>query len=518
VRPSFTATLALAVWHAAAHGAPAGTTGASFSVKEYRVLGNSVLPVRDVERAVYPFLGENKQFADVEKARAALQAAYRAQDRGTVFVDIPEQDVTDGVVRLRVTEGRLHATTISGARYFSESKLLAALPEAAPGTVPRLGELQKEIAAVNGQSRDRSLVPVLKAGPEPGTIDLALKVQDSFPFHASAELNNQYTEGTKPLRAILAADYANMFGVGGDLAVQYLSSPQDRSEVSVWVAGYTSGPLYADMRNTVSYIHSASAVPAAGTLGVLGKGSVYSDRLTIPTAYSAASTQSVFFGADYKDFTQDIAVDSTTSLNTPISYINLSTGYQGAWRGATQQWSFSGSVNFGVRGLVNDPEAFANKRYLARANYFYTRDDGGLLQTLPGNFTLQLRLAGQWADQPLVNYEQYSIAGADGVRGYLESEQLGDNALKGTLQVNSPGLHLIGLTSQVFVFYDAGRMYVIDALPDTPSHALLKSVGGGLNLVGRYLTGAVTWAYPLVNSVATARGDSRVLFVVRGAF
>src|SRR5262245_35947781 len=89
-------------------GAHAQETENHFDVFEYRVLGNTVLPTQSVERAVYPHLGEKRTLKDVEEARVALEKAYRDAGFGTVFVDIPEQDVDHGIVRLKVTEGKLN--------------------------------------------------------------------------------------------------------------------------------------------------------------------------------------------------------------------------------------------------------------------------------------------------------------------------------------------------------------------------------------------------------------------------
>jgi hypothetical protein len=47
----------------------------------------------------------------------------------------------------------------------------------------------------------------------------------------------------------------------------------------------------------------------------------------------------------------------------------------------------------------------------------------------------------------------------------------------------------------------------------------LRSWGAGLNLLpGKWITGSLTWADPRVDGPDTRRGDSRLLFVVRGAF
>src|SRR5579883_1134219 len=84
-----------------------GPAKQTFNVYEFLVLGSHVLGQMKVEATVYPFLGPDKTIQDVEKARAALIDAYRKAGYGTVLVDIPEQSVDQGVVRLKVTEGNI---------------------------------------------------------------------------------------------------------------------------------------------------------------------------------------------------------------------------------------------------------------------------------------------------------------------------------------------------------------------------------------------------------------------------
>ena len=109
-----------------------------FDVFEYRVEGNTVLDNRTIERVIYGQLGPGKTIDDVNAARTALEQAYREAGYPTVFVDVPEQEVDQGMVRLAVTEGRVSRLKISGSRYFSNGWIRDQLPEAAPGTVPRI--------------------------------------------------------------------------------------------------------------------------------------------------------------------------------------------------------------------------------------------------------------------------------------------------------------------------------------------------------------------------------------------
>src|SRR5262245_8674753 len=71
-----------------------------FDIFEYQISGNTVLPTLAIEKAVYPFLGPGKSIDDVQKAREALEKAYQSAGYLTVFVDIPEQTVEGGIVRL----------------------------------------------------------------------------------------------------------------------------------------------------------------------------------------------------------------------------------------------------------------------------------------------------------------------------------------------------------------------------------------------------------------------------------
>ena len=504
----------------APQSAPESTPEQTFDIMEFRVLGNSVLQPIDIERAVYPFLGPHKTLKDVDGARSALESLYHDRGFKTVFVDIPEQSVDEGVVRLRASEGRLRQSRVSGARYFSERQIKAELPAAAAGTVPNLPELQQQLDAVNRESTDRTVVPILKAGPVPGTIDLNLKVDDHLPLHASAELNNQYTQDTAPLRAVFTLGYDNLFGDLDQAGLQYQTAPGHAGEVGVFAATYTSRPLFDGARVSGMFISSNSNVAAVGTLGVLGRGQIYSTRLTLPLELTSEVSQSLAAGVDYKHFQQTITVDPQTNLPSPVTYLNFSTTYTGDWRYPKHDFNVNGSLNFSPRSLVGQSDAFGNRRYLANPNYFYVRADASYTQQLPLGFRVITRLGGQYSAEPLISNENYSIAGSDGVRGYLEAQELGDQATKGSVQINTPELHWgMQQLGDLFVFFDEGWVGFVDSLPDEPNHVILQSAGLGFDLSpGHGFNASLTWAYPLVRDGRISAGDSRILFVVRGSF
>jgi hemolysin activation/secretion protein len=185
----------------------------SFYVREYRVEGAKRLPRLEVEEAVYPFLGPARSPADVEQARLALEKAYHDKGFQTVSVMIPQQDPRRGVIRLQVVETKIGRLRVNGARFFLPSRIKSEAPSVAEGEVPDMKRVEKDMLALN-RNGDRTVKPELRAGIEPGTVDIDLNVEDKSPLHGSLELNNQYSADTTPLRINGSVSYGNLFQKG----------------------------------------------------------------------------------------------------------------------------------------------------------------------------------------------------------------------------------------------------------------------------------------------------------------
>ncbi|MFX7705295.1 POTRA domain-containing protein, partial [Acinetobacter baumannii] len=80
-------------------------------------------PQVEIEEAIYPFLGPGKTSEDVEKARAALEKAYHDKGFQTVSVAVPQQNVTGGVVTLKVSELKVGRLRVKNSRYFDLDRI-----------------------------------------------------------------------------------------------------------------------------------------------------------------------------------------------------------------------------------------------------------------------------------------------------------------------------------------------------------------------------------------------------------
>jgi hemolysin activation/secretion protein len=503
--------------------APDPATLAHFDIWEYRVLGNSALPGKAIEQAMYPLLGPGKTINDVEEARKILERSYRDAGYATVFVDIPEQQVESGVVRLKVTEGKVDRVRITGTRYFSNGRIRASLPALQSGTVPNLPQLQAELAQLNAATADRSVIPVLKAGRTPGTVDVNLKVRDSLPLHGSVDLNDRYTVNTTRLRLGAMVSYGNLFQLRHALTLQLQASPQKLSESRAIIASYvlpvpglknTSLALYA--------VDSKSDVAALGTISVLGTGHVYGTRLVYAPLRTPKFGQTVTLGLDYKSFLENIRLKDNSSLKTPIHYLNWSAAYALTRNLERSTTVFDVSANFGVRGLVNDSSEFDDKRFSGPPNYFYLRSNTQYSRPLSEQLQLYTRLALQWSNYALVSNEQLAIGGVDTVRGYTEATELGDYGADATVELRdawlSKLLHLSPGAAYGFAFADGGRVVLVDPLAGQTTEDL-AGAGLGMRLNGWHgFSSELEWAVALRSAAAIASGEQRAHFSFKWVF
>ena len=490
-------------------------------------MGNHVLDERSIDRAIYPFLGDGRDISVVKQAAESLEKAYKDAGYGTVFVDIPEQKVDEGVVRLKVTEGRLESVRIRGARYYSEGQIMAAVPELEPGRTPHLPTLQQELAAINNRSADRSVTPVLKAGSQPGTVDVDLAVKDDLPLHGSLEYDNRHTADTTPNRAIAALSYDNLWQRQDSISAQYQTAPAHPDEAEVLSASYL-GHIGDGLAN-LSYIHTTSNVLALGTLGVLGKGSIYGLHWLVPLGSSTDGSQSLNAGVDYKDVLTQVLPDAsggvgnTAAVTAPVHYLNWSLVYSHDWRRPRFTFAMYGGLNFGIRSFINSPDQFENARYNGNSGYFYVRAGGSASQVLPWNFGALERISGQWSNDPLVNNEQFSLGGADTIRGDLEAETLGDSGAAASFELHSPPLGSWAgrLLSPLyaFAFVDVGVATLVDPLPAQDGSVHLWSNGFGVRLDSVFgVAGSVDYAIPRSQGTRTESGSGRIDFSVRFGF
>lgn len=483
--------------------------GNHFFIRHYRVSGGGKLLSRtETESAVYPFLGPYRTSADVEGARAALEQAYRDKGFQTVSVQVPAQQPNTGTIVLQVSQGEVGRLRVTGSRYFSIDEIKREAPSLEEGHSPNFNQVTHDLVVLN-QLSDRQVTPVVRAGQIPGTVDVDLNVKDKIPLHGSLELNNRYSANTTELRVNGSVSYDNLWQLGHGVGMSFQLSPEDLTQVKVFSGYYLARiPNVSWLSLMLQGTHQDSNVNTLGGIGVAGKGDVLGGRAVISLPPKKDFYHSLSLGVDYKHFDQNTKIAGQNSVS-PVTYYPISAAYSASWLGKGVETDLNASANFDIRGWGSDMNQFELNRHGADGSFIYFRGDVSHTRELPGGAQVFVKAQGQVSDKPLINSEQFSGGGLGTVRGYLESEALGDNGVFSTVELRTPSLgSFIGKAVDEWRFYifgDGGVLTIEDALPEQQEQFRLASVGVGTRVkLGGHYNGSFDAGIPLDNGSNTS--------------
>lgn len=499
--------------------------GPTFPIRKFEVAGNSLYPEEILDEVLKEFIGPARTADDVERSRARLEGFYRETGYVRVLVNVPEQEVADGVIRLQVTESRIGNVLVTGNRYFTREAILKALPALQSGKALYVPEVEKQLKAIN--KTDLSVKLGLQPGRELGVDDVELKVVDRLPLHGRLEVSNRASHNTSELRFNGMVRYDNLWQKGHSASLQYQTAPAKPEEVQVLGASYVRPVPWAEKHLLAVYSLWTDSDTAFGDeFSVTGKGFIAGLRYLVPLAPLERYYHSVSFGLDYKDFDETIGFEGEDagSSEAPISYLPFAVEYNGAFLdngGGTTR--LKGSLSWAFRDLVGDQEEFANKRLYARGDYLSLKLGLKRGRKLPWGTNLGFEIDGQVASEPLISSEQFSAGGTESVRGYRESDSLGDAGMRASLEWRMPELgKASGATDwrlTPYLFHDFAWLKV--RKPQAEQTGEFRLNGSGIGLRGSLWQDFEYQADLAWTSSATDRtgkGTSRCHFFIKYIF
>ena len=177
----------------------------------------------------------------------------------------------------------------------------------------------------------------------------------------------------------------------------------------------------------------------------------------------------------------------------------------------------------GIRGFGSSETIVQAKRFNAAGNFVHLNIEGDYTRALGGDYSAHARISGQLADSPLVTNEQFGIGGHSTVRGYFQSEAVGDDGIAGSAELRSASYadKLGSFVDELrfFVFADGGYVRVRSPLPEQTDAFTLVSIGGGTRFqLFKYLKGNVAFGLALIDGAATKAGSGQLTFSVKTDF
>jgi hemolysin activation/secretion protein len=507
------------------------TQAPRFPIARFAVEGATLMSAERIEATLAPFIGSGRTAADVQQARAALEAAYARLGYGATQVVVPEQEIVDGVVRLRVIEGRVRDVVIEGNRFFDAANVRRSLPALVDGAPLDTARLARELRLAN-ESPVKQTTVVLKGGADEGDLTAQVRVDDQRPWRFSLSLDNTGTPETGEYRVGVGFQHANLFDRDHVLTLQYLTSPGKENDpdqlalppndnVLIAGAGYHV-PLYSlgDSVDLIAGYANVDSGVVQNLFAVSGSGWFYGGRYNFGLPSLGSLEQKLALGFDWRIYNNDVAPVGTSASVTPDYTLHpLSLAYSGAYRTAGQELLFS------VAGVQNIPggndgtqATFDAVRPGAPASYTLARATLNYLLGLPRGLQARARVAGQYTQDELLPAEQFGIGGMDSVRGFFERQYAGDRGYSGSLELYSPdfGGDLLppgNWRARVLAFYDFGRVYRINPEAFEPEVIGISSAGPGIRIAyGTSLSMRFDYGFQIQRGVPPSSDTSRANF------
>ncbi len=318
-------------------------------------------------------------------------------------------------------------------------------------------------------------------GAQPGIANAEIRVTEGTRSRFTFTMDNTGTDETGHTRAGLSWSHYNFFGAGHQATVGLNTSADAPARVRGVNLDYRV-PL-PTLGDALLFGASASKVKVgqvADVFNIAGESDSWNFRYIRNLHRSVEARHTLEFGYDERRY-RDLIDFFGTNLGTPVTAKPLSLTYRLQYNliGTNLGFNFTWQRNLSGDGRTGDA-AYAANRFGAEADWSSLQLDASWQQALPAGWSSTVRLAGQYARDPLISAEQFGLGGAGAVRGLGEREGAGDRGLRLSGELYTPR---IGEAHQFVLFIDGGRSTRVDVLPGESTGERAVSFGLGWRAV-----------------------------------
>lgn len=184
---------------------------AAVFVNSIEVAPSEILTKEEINSVIQPLIGKNVYIDDIQQVVDKINNLYAAKGFVTARAFLPEQTVENGHIYISLTESKIGSITVEQNKWTKDGYITRRMPQK-EGELFDIVELEKDILDFNRYNDGIDLTANLRAGTKPGTTDIELVADESFPFHIMGIMDNAGRYNTGSLRggAMIYAD--SLFG------------------------------------------------------------------------------------------------------------------------------------------------------------------------------------------------------------------------------------------------------------------------------------------------------------------
>ncbi len=397
-------------------------SAAAFVLKAVKISGATLFGPERFRPAYKDYLGSSVTFADLERIAAAVKTLYKQQGYLSVDAYLPEQDILDGQVEIRVVEARVGEVRVEGNRWFSAA-LLKRFIHAPPGGLVNFLLLQKDLLRLN-RNPDLEASAVIVPGSRPQTTDIVLKVKERLPYHAGIGVDNLGTLTVGKYRTSASLRSSNLSGLNDAFYYNELLTADSRGRFISYTCPVNSYGTSAGLDVT---LYRMLLGREYRDQQIRGSTHIYTPHLTAELFLSERLQAYADIGMDIKSVKKWTAGLTTTNDQLRIPFAALDLTMLDRLLGGGQT-SLAPRISFSVEHFLGASSREHPSASRSGTGGFFARYEQSLdrIQRGPWESYVLLRSLVQLASRTLPSSEQLQIGGYRTVRGYPEGEYLAD--------------------------------------------------------------------------------------------
>ena len=448
------------------------------------------------------------RYVGVELDRAALAAlvsavAAEARRGGYPFAtaSIAPQDMSGGVLRVQVDEGRIDAVRVVGGTSLRADRLLSR--QLVTGRAVRQADLERALLLV-GDLPGITVQESRLVREEGFSILLVTVTQDRASGYA--QLDNRGSDEVGPIRSTLLGSLRDVLQAGDEMAVLLSNTAPQLSEFA-FARGRYQMPFGPD-GGTISVAGSyGRSEPGAvlKPLGIVGKSADAAIAINQPLARTRSA--SVVAGLELRHIATDQRIETELFRRDRLNVLTATLDAVARLAGGAARGQFAFAAGLPLDGSTRRGDPLAS-RDDGDARFITLGFTADWTKSLSRRTTLILASAGQIASRPLLATAEIGVGGPIFGRAYDFAERTGDQGLLGSAELRLDTGRLASAVierSHIYAFADGGT---VSNRGRGNGGGTLASAGVGTRLgLGRFEAMAEL-AFP-INKVRFDTGDKR---------
>jgi hemolysin activation/secretion protein len=399
-------------------------------IKNFLFSGNKLLTEQELQSVVAKWKNKPLTFDDLQNVIADIQEYYSSKNR-IVKALLPEQEIKDGIVSIRIVEGVLGDVVV-------EQK--SQKPRMAAETVKKYFKGEKDSVYIDTKDLQRKIfilndlagvnaTGTYEQGKKEGESNFKVTVEDTPFFKGELAAANFGSKSTGSNQAIANVSFNNISGIGDLFSVNGI-----KSSGSDYVQGSYAVPILYDglkLALNASKLDYQTLSSFSSTNQSKGDAKTYAANFTYPVYRTDRASVNAKVGYETKDYLNTNVLTAATISDYKID--NMIAGLNGfLYNNDQSSISYNANVTFG-RLKINDAaqETSDNTSAKTKGSFEKLAFNISRNQILPDikNTNWLISVDGQTANKNLNSSEQMSLGGPYAVRAYPTGQGSGSQGV-----------------------------------------------------------------------------------------